>query len=133
MALDLPLHVSKEDILFLKGDQIRTFPQFSPRLEEKSCKKQKIEMSFLSSWNDGDIITGGGKSHSPHSQSTTLKVNFRQHHFCTVTREFQIQAPFTHVGWKYHTPNRFLKDFPIKDCRVIFSDYILIHLLVKKK
>ncbi|CAE1239188.1 unnamed protein product [Acanthosepion pharaonis] len=115
--LNLPLHVSREDILSLKGHHVKTFSQIPQSIVKKFGKKKKIEMSFLSSWNDEDIITGGSKTQDSESKAIISKPNVKQHHFCTVTSEFEIEFPFTHVAWKYHTPNKFSKDFPIKDCR----------------
>lgn len=112
--LDLPLNVSREDILSLKGQQIKRFSQISLSALSKSQKSNKTEMSFLSSWMDEDIITGGGKL---NDQATTSDQKFKHHHFCMVNSDFEIQPPFTHAGLDYHTPNKLIKDFPIQECR----------------
>ncbi|GAB1601641.1 hypothetical protein Ahia01_000442500 [Argonauta hians] len=95
-----PVTVTKEHVLglnsaFVKLISHKSTKEFNQNTFQKKMKQNaNLEISKLKNASDLNC-----------------------HEFCTENAEFQIPPPFTKAAWKYHTPNRYITDFPIRQCR----------------
>jgi len=107
--------VSHEDLVGITGKPAVLEGRHPPLPEFRSFQTpvNSTSVSFLSAWKPV-----AEKREREEDVAEEKRPSKSVHHFCTVTREYQLPEEFTNVGRKYHTPARFKFAMPDQQYRV---------------
>ncbi|WAR00024.1 TTC6-like protein [Mya arenaria] len=107
-------NVTHEDLVGITGKQAMLEGRHPPLPGFKSFETpvHSDSVSFLSAWKPV-----GDKREREEDVEEEKRPSKSVHHFCTVTREYQLPDEFLNVGRKYHTPSRFQFAMPDQQYR----------------